>query len=186
MLRFVFNERKATQAAAHIIKFYKGTLSYLKLIKLLYLADRKALIETGSPITGDKMVAMPKGPVLSMVYDLITWGERESGYWREYISEPTHYNVSLVKDNPENDELSKYELGILDDINEKLGHLDKWQLVDLTHELPEWEDPKGSSYPIPPEKILQVENIPSDEIRRITEESEELWFLDSCKPSGPF
>ena len=39
-------------------------MAYIKLIKLMYLADRRCLIETGFPITGDRMVSMPKGPEL--------------------------------------------------------------------------------------------------------------------------
>lgn len=179
MIRFVFQEKKATQAAGHLIKAHNGTMSYMKLIKLLYLADRKSLIESGAPITGDKTVSMTHGPVLSMVLNLITWEMKESGYWRQNISEPENFTVSLINSTLENDELSKYELGVLDEINSKFGHLNRWQIVDLTHELPEWEDPNGSSYPIPPEKILQVANIPPDEIRRISERAEEVRFMDS-------
>ena len=40
------------------------------LIKILYLADRKALVERESlQIKGDAMVCMPYGPVLSRIYD---------------------------------------------------------------------------------------------------------------------
>jgi hypothetical protein len=33
-----FNERKATEAAAYLLKLRGGRMSYMKLIKLLYLA----------------------------------------------------------------------------------------------------------------------------------------------------
>ena len=181
MIRFVFNERKTAQAAAYLLSLHKGTLNYMVLIKLLYLADRESLVGTGTPITGDKMVSMPRGPVLSIVLDLINMGKKDPRDWYDYISEPENYKVSLQKESPENDELSKFEIGILDDINQKFGHLDQWQLQEYTHTLPEWEDPKGSSYPILPETLLQVSSIPSNEIKRISEQAEELWFLDSIK-----
>jgi uncharacterized phage-associated protein len=41
----------------------------LKLLKLMYLADRKSLLETGVPITGDSISALDKGPVLSQTYN---------------------------------------------------------------------------------------------------------------------
>ncbi len=47
-------------------------MSYMKLIKLLYLADREALARWGRPITTDTYVAMKHGPVLSYILNLIT------------------------------------------------------------------------------------------------------------------
>ena len=38
-----FNERKATEAAAHLLALRGGQMHYLKLLKLLYIADREAL-----------------------------------------------------------------------------------------------------------------------------------------------
>ena len=70
-MRFLFDERKAAQAAVYLIKKRSDQINYMKLNKLLYLADRKALFEAGQPITGDRMVSMPKGPVLSDILDLI-------------------------------------------------------------------------------------------------------------------
>jgi hypothetical protein len=46
-----FNERKATQAAARFLKLAGGKMDYRKLMLLLYLADRKALLTRGRPIT---------------------------------------------------------------------------------------------------------------------------------------
>jgi hypothetical protein len=38
-----FDEKKATEVAAFLLKMRGGKMSYLKLIKLLYLADRESL-----------------------------------------------------------------------------------------------------------------------------------------------
>jgi uncharacterized phage-associated protein len=62
-----FNERKATQAAAYLLKRRGGKMSYMKLIKLLYFADRVALSRFGRPITTDRYVSMDRGPVLSHI-----------------------------------------------------------------------------------------------------------------------
>jgi len=37
------NMRKVIQVVGHLLQKYSGRLNYTKLIKLLYLADRKAL-----------------------------------------------------------------------------------------------------------------------------------------------
>lgn len=57
-LRFVYNEEKAAQAAAFLLREAGGSMDYRELLNLLYLADRQSLIETGAPITGDEMVNM--------------------------------------------------------------------------------------------------------------------------------
>jgi hypothetical protein len=45
-----FNDpEKATEAAAKFLKLRGGRMSYLKLIKLLYLLDREALLRWGRP-----------------------------------------------------------------------------------------------------------------------------------------
>ena len=66
-VEFIFDERKAAQAAAHLLRRHGSSMPYIKLIKLLYLADRQSLIETGYTITGDQLVAMSDGPALNRV-----------------------------------------------------------------------------------------------------------------------
>jgi len=178
-MRFHFNERKAAQAAAYLLKRHGGRLNYMVLIKLLYLADRKTLLEHGQPITGDRMVSMPHGPVLSRIYDRIAAGMLPTSAWSEYVSDPSDYEVQLVCAEPATDELSRYELRVLDEIDARYGSLGKWVLRDLTHELPEWEDPHGSSRPIDPATIFQAAGHPPEEVERIASEAEELWFLSS-------
>lgn len=53
-MKQVFNERKAAQAAAYLLHKAEGTMDYRQLMALLYLADRRSLIETGHSITGDE------------------------------------------------------------------------------------------------------------------------------------
>ena len=50
----MFDEVKATQAAAKLLKQSGGSLSHMALIKLLYRADREAIRRWGLPITTDK------------------------------------------------------------------------------------------------------------------------------------
>lgn len=76
MITFNFNEKKATQAAALFLKKAGGSMDYMKLIKLLYLADRHALIHWERPITGGSYFLTKHGPVLNNVLDLINNGPR--------------------------------------------------------------------------------------------------------------
>ncbi len=178
-MRFSFNERKAAQAAAFLLKRHGGRLNYMKLIKLLYLADRRALVERGLPITCDRMVSMPKGPVLSGILDLINWGSvDEHSAWLEHISEPKGHEVFLAATEPKNEALSRYELRVLQEIDDQFGSMDRWSLVEFTHALPEWRDPQGSSFPIEPADILRAENRSEEDIEEMGRAANEALFIE--------
>ena len=170
---FEFDEQKSAQAAAHLIARNGGRMNYMVLIKLLYLTDRQSLIETGSPVTGDRMVSMPHGPVLSQIYDRINMGAplRDGTSWYELISEPSHYEVSLAADEAPLGELSGYEIALLDQVYDKYGKMNKWALRDFTHTLPEWVDPDGSSLPIQPERILLAAGFSDEEIASVADDA---------------
>lgn len=169
---FVFNERKAAQAAARLLDRHDGRMPYLKLIKLLYLADRQSLVESGTPITGDRFVSMDRGPVLSKVLDLIRADPRTgASAWHEYVSPPVNFEVSLLRP-AEGDELSEYERDLLDRVVEEYGHMSRWDLVEHTHDLPEWVDPAGSAIDIDVTVILRGAGFTAEEIRAVREQAD--------------
>ena len=172
-MRFVFDERKAAHAAAYLLSLHDGRMSYIKLIKLMYLADRRAFLETGYPITGAAMVSMPKGPVLSEVYDLITWGEEAESPWSELISAPSNWEVSL-KRTPDLKQLSEYEVEVLDAVFAEFGRWDRWALVRYTHDLPEWRDPGESSFPIDARVILREAGRSDEDIEDVAAQVESI------------
>ena len=154
MLRF--DEAKATQAAAWFLKLRGGQMHYVKLIKLLYLTDREALLRWGVPVTTDRHVSMDNGPVTSRILNLIT-EDRPKPVWSEYISAPLgEYEVKLLKEAP-TDRLSPAEEKLMQEIFEQYGRRSRWDLIDnVMHKLPEWQDPHGSSIPISIREILEA------------------------------
>jgi len=60
-------------------------IDYLRLLKLLHIADREWLAETGESITGDRAYAMKYGPVLSSIYDLVKGNGSRAGERDDYI-----------------------------------------------------------------------------------------------------
>lgn len=170
-----FNEKRATEAAAKFLKLRGGRMSYLKLIKLLYLLDREALLRWGRPVTTDRYVSMGNGPVVSRIYDLMR-EEPAPGtnpIWRQFISAPSNYEVSLTVE-PEIDELSPAEESLIEEIFAKYGKLSRWDLVNLSHDLAEWQDPKGSAIPIEYRDILRAGNKTESEIAAVESELETL------------
>jgi uncharacterized phage-associated protein len=155
----MYSERKAAQVAVWFLRQGNGRLSHLKLIKLMYLADRQSMAESGFPITFDRVVSMPHGPVLSMTLNYIN-GDIESGAdgWEAWISDREDHEVAL-RERPADaealDELSPAEIDTLTKIWAKFGRMNKWQLRDYTHEhCSEWVDPQGSMVPISTEQIF--------------------------------
>lgn len=155
-------------------------MSYMKLIKLLYLADREALARWGRPITTDTYVSMDKGPVLSHVLDRITEGPSpsESSAWAEHIAPGANYEVTLVRE-PGGEFLSEAEDELLDEIYRSHGYLSRWQIVDLVHRLPEWRDPKGGAIPISYADILRALNKSAEDIAAIVGELNNVDLADS-------
>lgn len=170
-MRFVFNEEKAAEAAAYLLYLADGSMPYIRLIKLLYLADRQSLIETGRPIIGDQVVSMDHGPVLSRVYDLIK-GLHADGSWQRHVSRHG-YDVRMEDGPPRNGALSDYELEILRAVFDRYRDTGTWALIDRMHEeLAEWADPDRTSVPIDPETILSAGGRSAEDIREMAEEAE--------------
>jgi len=163
-----YREDKATQAAARLLQLAGGKLNHMKLIKLLYLADRTALLQFGRPITFDWYVSMPHGPVLSFTLDKINDSLPPVGtsYWHRFISERQDHQVTLLGPSPR-DQLSPAEEQVLDAVWREFGTMNQWELRDYSHSLPEWRDPKGSSLPIQISDILLGEGFSEDEAREV-------------------
>ena len=174
----MFNERKVGQQAVYLLfKTDQQSLTRLKLMKLLYLADREAIMQLGAPISGDRYVSMPLGPCLSTTLNLIDgsrpssadgWASmlsNSSSDWRNVVA---HLGPSAEGDLSFYDELSRAELKILDEIWVAYGHMTVWQLVDWTHDLPEWVDPGSSSSPISVSEIGLALGLEPNEVEQIT------------------
>ena len=154
-----FETLKVIQASAVLLKtVVPHRMSRLRLLKLLYIADRQMLAKTGRPITGDRVVAMDNGPVLSQTYDLIKGREFASPLWNKHLKQSGSQDVKLVED-PGVGELAKHEIEKLQSVAREFGALDDWEVADYTHQFDEWQKnkpPKGSCQPIPLEDLLEA------------------------------
>jgi len=184
-MRFLFDEARTAQAAAFLVSLSGREMNYMKLIKLLYLSDREALIQTGLPITGDRWVSMPHGPVLSNTLNLIKDPEsRHASPWHEWmVTRPSRRSVAIRTNCADFDELSEFHIATIKSVFGKWGHLDQWQLENVTHELPEWEDPHGSSSTIDPKRILREAGVSAERIEDIERDADEDCFVRSLERS---
>ena len=159
-MTFRFDETRTTQAAARLLHRGGGRMSVLKLVKLLYLTDRTALLKWGRPLTFDTYFSLPQGPILSATLDRINEPVAPEGpsYWHTVISERSGNHVRLLgSDTPPNTDLSPADEELIDRIWAEFGAMSGWDLRDYSHGLPEWQDPEGSRRPIHLQDILMSE-----------------------------
>lgn len=156
-----FNERKTTAAAAHLVSLAGGDMEFIRLLKLLYMADREAWTRYGRPISGDSYVSMDQGPVLSSTYDLIkeTAQAQHAGIWSQTIQPASANNVKL-SGPVDTDALSDAEIDILNETHDRFLNVPTWGsngLIERLHQmLAEWKNPKGTSLQIRAEDILRA------------------------------
>jgi uncharacterized phage-associated protein len=177
-IRFAFDERKAAEVAAYLLKLHGGEMNYMRLIKLMYVAERVSLTRYGRPIAGDRYVSMKHGPVLSEVYRLIRQ-EKPGRWWSELIGPLSRYEVRL-RTTCDFGSLCDAEIEILDEVSRLYRTMDQFHLRDMTHEeFEEWEDPGDTSREIPVEKLLRVLKKGEMDIRKIGQAAREKEALDT-------
>ena len=126
----------------------------MRLIKLLYIAERESLRETGRTIIGGNVVAMERGPVLESVLHLIRSEHANAPEWSLHFHRE-NYNLELVSD-PGVGKLSKYVTAKLEEVARRHECDDEWEMVNICHQFPEWSknNPGASSRQIPTQDIL--------------------------------
>jgi uncharacterized phage-associated protein len=168
------NIEKLVQATGYLLKKYDNRrLNYTKLIKELYLADREAINEINSSITGDSYVSLKHGPVLSTLYDLIRGKAKDrdaQAYWDIRFSTDGMDLLANFDQYPIG-KMSQGEMAILDKVDGQFHQKRYGELIDYVHaECPEWQNPGNTSIPIKFEDILRALGRTEREIDWIVED----------------
>ena len=177
-IKFQLRPQKSVQVAAMFLKleqlYKKQPMHHLKLMKMLYMADRRSLEQIETTMTGDRYVSMEFGPVLSNVYNLIK-GEysdpNDQALWSTHISPRSIHRITLLKD-PGDSKLCEFEEDLIRDIYEEYKDWDRFDLAEETHKLfPEWEKPPEGigSIPIKIETTLRYIGKTAEDIQEIEE-----------------
>lgn len=155
-MSFRWNFKKAVEAAGVVLRMARGKrMRYIRLLKLLYIADRVSLQETGRPITGDRVVAMEHGPVLSRLYDCIKGEYPDQVEWDRFFVTEDPFDIRM-KRTPGIGELCRYEIEVLQRITKDRVLDDDWKVVEETHGFEEWTDPGNTSVVIPYQEVLKA------------------------------
>jgi len=152
----MFNIEIAGQMAGWFLHRDGGTMSYIKLMKLLYIAERTSIKENSFPILGDNLFSMDKGPILSATYDYMKKVQAEKNGWSKWVSQKQKSAVSLMRSyNPEDlDLLSKATLEILEEVWNRHGQMTQKEIVEHVHNFPEWKSSSGSFMKIKYKELL--------------------------------
>ena len=127
----------------YLLKKCGGSIDLIKLITMVYIADRYHLRKYGRPVTESNYYAMPKGPVNSLVYDLCKESDFLEDFQKEYFAsfiKIDKYRLKSKKNIDDsylsgtNKEALKYAWALVKDLEKK-----KINLIDFTHIFPEWK-----------------------------------------------
>ena len=153
---------KAAQAVAFFALKEGGKINVLKLTKLLYLAEREFMARYDTPMFYDYLVSMPSGPVVTITLNLLN-NEDENDVWAKYVGPRNGLDIP-VQDKitfDDLDDLSIADREILELLWKRFGKWDRFRLRNYTHQkenIPEWEDPRGSSTSISHEDVFKYLN----------------------------
>ena len=149
-----FNEEKMVQFAAMFLRLNRGMMNYLKLSKLLYMCERKSLINYGTSLFYGQLASMDHGPVIVEAVDRLT-NKRQGCLWARHITVRPHYLATLLLD-PGADLLSEEDVQMITALSQEFEHKDPWTVKAHTHKFPEWKNPHGGRIDIAYEEVLAL------------------------------
>ena len=152
-----FNHRKAVQALNIFAQKEGGSINKMKAIKLIWLSDRLHLRKYGRTITGDTYFALKLGPVPSNTRDILEISpfssEEELSYSDDFISITDKYNYK-AKIVANTKVFSQSDKDAFEEIYKVYGHLNHFELSELSHLFPEWKRWETALQKSPPTRFL--------------------------------
>ncbi len=154
------------------IKNGRNPIGRVKLMKLVYLADRESMRATGHPITYDSFACLENGPIPSSIYNLVKGDhvKAREGDWSEWVEAPLGVGVKLIKqvELTDLDELSQENLDVLEEVWGQFGRMNEKRIIDYTHDLPEYTDPgQGTSTPLSYEAVFRGLGVPDEQAQSL-------------------
>jgi hypothetical protein len=162
-----YNEEKATQVAAYLLKQNDGSMGLLRFTKIMYNIQREAMRKYSFPVTYDSLCSMGEGQVLSNTYDN-SKPENKRRIWDKYIGRKD--DILYLKLESPTSQLSKVEKRLIVEVFNRDKGKSLSQLIKEHHDYQEWIDPGESSIPTDYEDLLKALGKKKDEIDEIKNE----------------
>ncbi len=135
-MQFKFDPQKTLQAVGVVLHSHGKQMGTMRLLKILYIADRELLAQTGRTLTGDRPLAMKYGPVLGKTYDYLKQEAPGFAEWQTLVQRDG-FRLTLTGE-PGLGRLTKREVAKLHEICARYHDIEDWDLSDLTHHFGEW------------------------------------------------
>ena len=152
-----FRSLKAAQICAYFASQSGGTIEKLKLIKLIYLSERKFLSEYHHPMLFDEHYSLPHGPICSSTLNGINGVIHES-LWDEYIARNGNIVVAVKSvERADLDHISDVEMEVLNGVWQEFSGMTASQIRNYTHEnCPEYTETDKARIPISYRQIFEA------------------------------
>lgn len=141
-----YDYKKAVQSINYLISKLGKPIKYMKILKLIYFADRYHLRKYGRTVSGAVYYGMKYGPVASEVKDVLNITAQEddveNAYKNKFIKYMKKYLIGSLKE-PDFDEFSESDIEALDFSLKYFSKFDQYELANITHLYPEWENKKN-------------------------------------------
>lgn len=179
-IRFAFDGVKAAQAAGRLLRRHGRQMHGTRLVRLLYLADRRNFVETGITITGDDFINTEDGPALRNILRLIA-GEDAPGRaaWNRHVQPAYGPYLAATADHNDGD-LHGASIKRLDAVYDQHGNSELPQLCLYARQLPEWCSPQSAGAEIDPYVILRGEGFTPEMICDVEERADALYSLEAA------
>ena len=150
-----FRSRKAAQICASFANWNNGSMEKLKLIKLVYLSERKHLARYHQPMLFDELYSLPLGPICSNTLEGIN-GLTHDELWSRFIDRRGKLVFATDSFSRASlDEISDAEFDILSEVWAQFRDYSDSQLREYCRECcPEYRETGGFRVPISYEQIV--------------------------------
>jgi uncharacterized phage-associated protein len=178
---FRFDEEKGKAAIVYLASRNLPELSKGKICKLIFLADKHHLVRFGRPVTGDRICAMPDGPVPSNILNILN----------AFLNDPSDPSLAPLNDavsvnriyrHPHfhatnftlGEFLSESDLESLDAIVKAFGDWSFSRLRAITHEMTAYKNAREAENRIVNNPTMSFEDMFEDDDEALTGAFEEM------------
>jgi hypothetical protein len=184
----MFSTRKILQEIGYLLSLNGDRMNPGKLMKELYLIDRKSIEEQDTSLSGDEYFISMHGIVLKLTSCLIKdLSESNDNYWAAYLKiEKSNYSPDIVlHSKTPDDSLSEKDKDYIREISDKFKDYGPEEIEEYTRtKLPEWKDPHGGPIKIRFEDIMSALGRTQEEIMEAKREYNRMEILVGCLGIG--
>lgn len=152
-----FRLRKAAQICAYFANRSNGAIEKLKLLNLIYLAERQFLSSYHHPMLFDEFYSLPHGPICSGTLNGIE-GVIDTALWGEYMARNGNIVVAVkAVERSDLDHVSDAEMDVISDVWQEYADMTASQIGNHTHRFcPEYTKMDKARIPITYQEVLSV------------------------------